>query len=291
MKDLDYPALYRSAGAASAGSQAQYLWLIRGQYTLLFIAAWVSLFADRDFRFSLGYVIMIGGASALTAFMALKKPEKDWYGARALAESIKTSSWRYMMKAEPFQGGPGQPDSRAKFAGFLREILDANQHVRATISRRPVIGEQITQKMESIRSEALARRIAIYSDERVDDQRSWYVAKARWNRTYFRAWIVLCISVQLAALSFALFRTYQPTALAVWPSDPLLVAASALIGWVQIKKFNELASAYSLTAHEIGIVATELLSVSTEAQFSDFVNDAERAFSREHTQWIARQES
>ncbi|MFM4163531.1 hypothetical protein AB8R75_29525 [Klebsiella quasipneumoniae subsp. similipneumoniae] len=28
---------------------------------------------------------------------------------------------------------------------------------------------------------------------------------------------------------------------------------SALIGWVQIKKYNELSASYALTAHEIGL--------------------------------------
>ena len=55
------------------------------------------------------------------------------------------------------------------------------------------------------------------------------------------------------------------------------------------QRHSELASAYALTAHEIGIIEERARGTSTNKEFSNFVNDAEQAFSREHTQWIARQ--
>ena len=63
---------------------------------------------------------------------------------------------------------------------------------------------------------------------------------------------------------------------------------SALIGWVQIKKYNELSASYALTAHEIGLVKEQSYYISGEKDFLDFIRDAETAFSREHTQWQAR---
>jgi hypothetical protein len=71
--------------------------------------------------------------------------------------------------------------------------------------------------------------------------------------------------------------------------EPLIVVAAAIIGWIQIKRYSELASAYALTAHEIGIIEERARSAYTNEAFSQFVNDAEQAFSREHTQWVARQ--
>jgi hypothetical protein len=58
---------------------------------------------------------------------------------------------------------------------------------------------------------------------------------------------------------------------------------------MQVKKFNELAAAYTVTAHETGLIKPKLEAVDSESDFSDFINDAELAFSREHTLWIARQ--
>jgi hypothetical protein len=69
----------------------------------------------------------------------------------------------------------------------------------------------------------------------------------------------------------------------------LIVIAASIIGWMQIKNFNELAAAYTVAAHEIGLIKIRAAEVTRDDAFSEFVNDAEKAFSREHTLWIARQ--
>ncbi|MBD3707460.1 hypothetical protein IE983_23415 [Enterobacter hormaechei] len=48
-----------------------------------------------------------------------------------------------------------------------------------------------------------------------------------------------------------------------------------------------MSASYILTAHEIGVIKNRrhMFQVS---DFSSFIRDAETAFSREHTQWIAR---
>ncbi|MGH8622437.1 MAG: SLATT domain-containing protein [Burkholderiales bacterium] len=57
---------------------------------------------------------------------------------------------------------------------------------------------------------------------------------------------------------------------------------------MQVKRFRELAAAYAVAAHEIGLAQAELAAVAAEDQWSQFVADTEHAFSREHTHWIAR---
>jgi hypothetical protein len=58
-----------------------------------------------------------------------------------------------------------------------------------------------------------------------------------------------------------------------------------------MKRHSELTASYNLTAHEIGIIKGNAEAVETESEFSDFVNEAELAFSREHTQWVARKDA
>ena len=67
--------------------------------------------------------------------------------------------------------------------------------------------------------------------------------------------------------------------------------AGGVLTWIQVKRFQEIATAYALTAHEIGIVRGHLAESDTNEEFSKFVKDAENAFSREHTQWVVRQNS
>lgn len=75
-----------------------------------------------------------------------------------------------------------------------------------------------------------------------------------------------------------------------WGFPFMLVMVTSIFGWIQVKRHGELAASYTLTAHEIGAIQALALGISTEAELSDFVNTAEFAFSREHTQWQARRD-
>jgi hypothetical protein len=91
------------------------------------------------------------------------------------------------------------------------------------------------------------------------------------------------------ALGFAIFRIVYPST-EHWPTDIFVAAAASMMGWVQTKRFQELASSYTLTAHEIVLLDAMLPDDNSEESFSLFVADAENAFSREHTQWRARRD-
>ena len=105
-----------------------------------------------------------------------------------------------------------------------------------------------------------------------------------------RGWVIGGISAYSVAIALALLRIAFPEQ-EIWPIEPIIVVASSIVGWTQVKKFNELASSYTLTAHEIGIIQGRVNEIRSEQEFSEFVNEAEQAFSREHTQWVARQQA
>jgi hypothetical protein len=86
-----------------------------------------------------------------------------------------------------------------------------------------------------------------------------------------------------------LFKIASPD-LQYLPIEVLAVVATSLIAWKQLKRFDELASAYSLTAHELGIIKSRFSAVENRDALAAFVSDAENAFSREHTQWAARRD-
>ncbi|MDG1083326.1 MAG: SLATT domain-containing protein [Planktotalea sp.] len=72
--------------------------------------------------------------------------------------------------------------------------------------------------------------------------------------------------------------------------DPMIVLVTSALGWLQMKRHSELMASYNLTAHEIGIIKGNSEAAKTEEEFSNFINEAELAFSREHTQWVARRD-
>lgn len=290
MEAINLPALYNSASELSATSQRKYLKLIRLEYSSLIVASILSLnISNNKFYYIIhALVFLFSLAFMITRYWT--KPEQDWYKGRALAESIKTSSWRYCMRAEPFDGEQEAQITRANFRNYLKAILEANRHIGERIPPDSDAEDQITTSMEEIRSLSLDKRINIYIEHRIKEQRKWYAQKSKSNKDASYRWLVGGVSAYFLAIFLLFMRASFPD-FEIWPIEPFAVIASSIIGWTQVKKFNELASSYTLTAHEIGIIQCRSTEVSTETQFSDFVNEAEQAFSREHTQWVARQQS
>jgi hypothetical protein len=112
--------------------------------------------------------------------------------------------------------------------------------------------------------------------------------KAGENNRSARNWVIAAVAAYVLAFALVLARIKFPD-WGFWGIGPIIVFASSTLGWMQVKKFNELTAAYTVTAHEIGLIKPKLETVDSENDFSDFINDAELAFSREHTLWIARQ--
>ena len=274
----------------SANSQTSFLLSIRGEYLCLLVASILSMdWSKRPGYFVVYAVVLLASLGVLIA-RSFWKPEQAWYRGRALAESIKTSCWRYSMRAEPFGDAVNQAQPRAEFRKHLLEILRANRLIGDRMPPDSAAKDQIPDSMQAVRALALDDRKQYYLERRIHEQRRWYARKAGMNKKASRRWMATGIVAYSVAICLALSRIAYPE-WQHWPIDPFLVFASAVIGWTQVKKFNELASSYTLTAHEIGLIQGKLESVDSETTFSEFVNDAEQAFSREHTQWVARQQS
>lgn len=283
-----YPALYLGADSASNEAQKEYLNLIRAEYSLLLLAAIFSMsWASEKYQLII-YALVFILAAAVLLFRSFRKPEQSWYRCRALAESIKTSTWRYMMRSEPFDDADAIQIPRAEFRNHLREILRSNREIGDNIAGYSSDEEQITDEMERIRLLSLEERKDHYKDYRIGEQRKWYAKKAIANKTAFRLWVIVMVLVYTGATLSVLLRLAFPD-VTIWPTEPLTVLAASIVGWIQMKKFNELSSSYTLTAHEIGIIQGRINEIKNEGDFSDFVNESELAFSREHTQWVARQ--
>ena len=214
------------------------------------------------------------------------KPEQGWYRCRALAESIKTLTWRYMMRATPFDGQLGE--ARIRFRDELHAMFRSNLETTKSITSDWSGNHQITSAMDEVRGQNRTDRMEFYLKNRVDNQQKWYHTKSRKNRSAAKIWVIFGSIAYLLAGGMVLARIAFPV-VQHWPIEPIIVVAASVIGWMQIKKFNELATAYTVAAHEIGMIRPMVAAVTNEEQFSEFVNDAEKAFSREHTLWIARQ--
>jgi len=290
--DEDFPDLYRVADQFSIVSQTKYLrLLLRSLLALIAGALCTVIPVDggewRRAPFAVGAALM---AFSLywTLMVAQKSYRERWYGGRAIAESVKTYAWRYMMRAEPFAHADTAPAEQL-FLDSLRGMI-AQEALKLTGPPLPRTGEQITRRMREIRTLGLADRRQTYLEYRVRDQRAWYSGKAADNARKEDRLFSLVGLAQLAALVTAISLAAMPSAV---PNLVGVFAASSasLLAWLQAKRHEDLAQSYSVAAQELGLIEAQAAQVTDDEAFSTFVADSEAAISREHTLWLARRDS
>lgn len=289
----DLPALYRAADAASMRAQKAYLKLVRADLALIVGASLATSVAlsspgSRVAAALAGALALVAGL-ILTTLVLQSKPDKLWFGYRAIAESVKTIAWRYMTGAEPYAVSLAPSDADSLFANELGDIVRERKAVGVHLGGSDASGQQITAKMQQVRSGALDSRKRIYDEDRIQGQRRWYGAKARANARSSSAWLYVVAGTQLAgaaaAISLVHWPEFEVNLAAVFAS-----AAAAFIAWLQLKQHQELAHGYGLAAHELGLIEARLDHIGSEEEFAAFVADAESAISREHTMWTARRD-
>jgi hypothetical protein len=212
------------------------------------------------------------------------KPQARWYETRAVSESVKTIAWRYALRAQPFD--ISTKAARELLSARLASVLGEHKAIAADIPPSGAI-DQVTTEMERIRDLPVQDRLAVYLTRRVEEQGSWYARRAADHRRTL--WWLL--GVFLFALGFTavlmFVRAAQPETEMPY-ADVAMSCSMAILAWLQAKRLPDLIASYSLAAHEIGFVKMTATSVGDEGSLSKFVADAENAFSREHTQWVAR---
>ncbi|TCV60055.1 uncharacterized protein DUF4231 [Vibrio crassostreae] len=285
---INYPALFESADKASTTSQKRFLRLTILHALVLLVGTILSINVIPTKEYSMIVAIFYIMALVFTYKLGKSRYEKNWYNGRAIAESIKTSTWKYCMRAAPYDDDTSVQIPNANFRNMLTQIIRTNNELGVIVQANQSTDEQITASMKDIRKMNLEDRKAYYLKHRIDEQRQWYATKASDNNKMHNRWFVGLMLAQGSALLCVLLRIAYPE-WQYWPTDVFALGAAFILGWTQLKKHNELSSSYSLTAQEIGIIRGGIESVLTEEQLSEYVSNTEMAFSREHTQWVARQ--
>jgi hypothetical protein len=297
------PGLYHLADSIASNAQRAHLAYFRVGLGLLIAAAGVSvveslvvwLFPSADLRrvdsvAALASAVLFAAALVLGLVIRLRQYDRLWFLARAVAESVRSIAWKFMMNAAPY------PSSLSAAAATERYLIDLRGVIRTLPSFAVVwpvaleaSNEQLTPLMRRMRGLSPAEQKAAYLKLRVLEERQWYATKAHKLAIDERRMFNTVLACQLVALTCAMVRI-------AWPDvrldlGPLLASlAAALVAWTQLKRFTELASAYSLAAQELTIIADAAPSVESADELARYVADAENAISREHTMWLARRE-
>ena len=287
MNNEDYPALFQSTDDASNRAQRFYININLSYLIITILATMCALLGSQFNYFSISSAFLFLVGLFLLIIILTKKIENKWYACRAIAESVKTATWRFMMRAEPYENSQNLHEVKANFRNLLREILKQNTYVADYIGGELSEKEQITEKMMNIRNSSIDERKDLYIKNRIDDQRKWYSKKYSFNKKNNLIWFLLVILFNAIAALFAILQISNPTNQYL-PIDVFAVIAVSSLTWIQLKRYQELSSSYALAAHEIGTIKSMSEEIKTENDLSKFVINSENAFSREHTQWIAK---
>jgi hypothetical protein len=284
----DLPGLYQSWDFESGVAQRKHL----NQHRVLLIALVAGAAVGALQPFGEERLIAIVSAAALSVSVILSLISRRsglagaWYDGRALAESAKSMSWKYVMRAEPYDGSRNEAQQR--FCEDLRLLLDDARRKFVPSGGSGGAQAQVTARMEEIRAWDVKKRLTFYDAARIQEQRDWYSTRSAQHRRRADRWSLVLIVASAAALALSLVSIASPSFLG--GVGVATAAASSALAWLQLRQFAELAHAYDFTSHELGLVEPPSREIWTDGQLSKFVCDCEAAVSREHTMWRARRE-
>jgi hypothetical protein len=282
-----FPPLYQAADRNSLDGQRRFLNATRLRLAMLVVAAGFGMFT---WRRAGGDLAGIGGAIAFVVallaelYLLQARPDRLWYDGRAVAESAKTLTWRYLVGGSPF----GRREVSEREAERL--LLDRFRQITRELGGAhlvPVSGDtdQIGPALREVRALPLDRRRELYRGQRIDGQQAWYARSARRNERRATQWSLVLTSLEALGLAGGVLKATGVVAVDLLGFGSALVAAG--VAWVQAKQHQHLANAYAVASQELSTISGQVDLTTTEEDWAHFVDQAEEAISREHTLWRA----
>jgi hypothetical protein len=285
VKEQDFGSLYQSADESSLIGQRRFLLATRIRLGGVVAAAVGGAFAAEAGPVDIfGLIALVAFLAALAAevYVVTEHPDRVWYEGRAAAESTKSLAWRYMVGGEPF---PVAQATAAVDTLYLERMYDV-LHDLASLDLIAAAGAQhITNEMRRVRALPLDDRQALYRTDRLEDQQRWYADKSKWNGKRSFAWSVTAIALEFAGVVGAALKAFNLTHFDLL--GVLAATAGAVTAWSQAKQHQTLHRAYFVASQELAAILSQITAPITEESWTQFMQKAEEAISREHTLWRA----
>ena len=257
MELKDFPNYYQAADNISIKSQKAYLNIIRVDLISMIIAALLAIYSFQDVNQKFwiycftGFFLLVG--LILTIVLKSKKYEDVWYQGRALAESSKTLTWRFITCAEYFEQSLDLNSVKERFIERIREVANEFKDLSATMDSKILNQEIITSKMLEVRNLSMNERKEYYIKNRIEDQQNWYSKKAEWNKRRYNFWFWIILASQFFAIVSVVILMNNPDS--NWNIVGLLTTiASCAISWLQIKQHQEQKQAYTTASEELNFI-------------------------------------
>jgi hypothetical protein len=283
-----YPALYQVADSSSVAGQRAYRRLVAAELIFILGGATFAVLGAivpevMPLLPSLATMSMIG-AIAMKLINRQSGSDQRWFDGRAVAETVKTQAWRYMMRIAPY----GDANADEAFAGDVLSAMRARPALEQPLDLLPEDPRQISTVMSDARALPLEGRLELYKKERLSDQAAWYKSRAVQNRARGRRWFWLSLASQVLAASFAFVSVLSAEHVVATLIGLCASAATAATAWGQLGRHDELSKSYALAYQELITIQTLAAAVKSEEDLERLVSNGESAISREHTMWMAK---
>ena len=179
IKETSFPGLYQSANDASLLAQKKYYISLCCYLGLLVVAAAISFFVPTKALGALISAFLFLATLGILIYLKTSRPDDIWYNGRAVAESTKTLSWKWMMRADPFHE---ENNVDGLFLSDLKKVLEQNRSLSSVLSSTVGINELISIDMREVRHLSFEKRKNLYKSQRIDDQANCYAKKASFNK-------------------------------------------------------------------------------------------------------------
>lgn len=280
---------YDRYDAASCTIQAIYFRATKIELGSLVIAGLIAAaptFISTNHATWLAIAFAIAMASALGSrvLQQVKRWKSGWYNSRSSAESLKTQSWLYMMKA----GAYSQSNARVIFGKALANILKNETNDKGVpASASPAAPQAISSYMETVRRLTERQRYDIYMKHRFHDQLVYFQRRAGEHESEARRFSIYAAILEIIALTLGAYFIYANSFNSL--VGALITIAAAFGAWIHIRNGERIAHSYRVISQDLTILNTKFGKITSSSDFFDFVEQTENALAREHAQWVENQ--
>lgn len=291
MNYTNYPNYFLAADTTSQKAQFWYIRLFGLDLLLMVLSALLSIYNyQTEYSKTIVYAVsglFLLGSLLISIFLKVKKYEDIWYRGRALAESCKTLTWRFIMCSEYFENTLSNEEVEKRFIQRIKEISNEFTDLNKVLNSKQLNVDIITAEMKRIRGLSLVDKKTYYLNNRIQNQINWYSSNAEESKLKYDVWFVVIILLQFLALISIVFLVKYPSSGYNFVGLFSTVAASGF-SWLQVKKYQENKEAYTTANSELNLIKAEGSRNFSNDEFSEYVLDSENAMSREHTMWLAQ---
>ncbi|NSL43863.1 DUF4231 domain-containing protein [Streptomyces sp. 8P21H-1] len=290
MREEFFPPLFRVNDRQALARQSESFRAVRTQLIVLLSATATAMLAERleSHVPSACAAVLYALAIVIGVHTSRRRARAHWQAHRAVAETLKSLAWQYMVHGGPFHSRVRNPE--ALFAERSEERLRELRKVGWEDTRDGTAARgagQITAAMRAVRAKPFEVRRDLYLRERVLEQFVWYGNRAARAHRASALWSSVTAALTLMALLAAVFRALG--LIGGWDLTGFLsTAAAAGVAWQEVHRHRPLTYAHTLIEQDLKTLRVTMGTTVTEEGWAEAVAEAERLVSPQHTDWLGR---